>query len=240
MIRCTVFRDSFQFPMLQFAIPRFHSFKTKANRECRRKQMPKPTRKDADDMDIDDRSSDGSDDGADLEGFIVEDASDAEDAESGPSASAEGNEVDEVLAESKRITEGLSSTVVGGRTLRNREMIKKPEPFFDAEAYAKIMEAEEKREKIQLLTQWAAEGEYVCPILKSLTKKTDAAIVEEEYRKAKRALEIPDTDDEEEEEDEDEETEEDDDEEIPSEDEDDDDDESEDEEDGEEEEEEDD
>ena len=169
--------------------------------------MPKPSRKD-EDMDVDDRSSDGSDDGADLEGFIVDDASDDEESKS--AASADGNEVDEVLAESKRITEGLSSSVVGGRTLRNRETLKKPEPFFDAEAYAKIMEAEEKREKIQLLKQWAADGEYVCPVLKSLTKKTDAAVVEEEYRKAKRALDIPDTDDEE---DEDEETEEDDDEE---------------------------
>jgi hypothetical protein len=177
--------------------------------------MPKPVRKDEDDMDVDDRSSDGSDDGADLEGFIVDEGSDAEDeAESKPST--EANEVDEVLAESKRITEGLSSTVVGGRTLRNRELIKKPEPFFDAEAYAKLMELEEKREKIQLLKQWAASGEYVCPILKSLTKKTDAEVVEEEYRKAKRALEIPDTDDEEEDEEE-EDTDEEDEEEIPSE-----------------------
>lgn len=174
--------------------------------------MPKP---EDDDMDTDSRSSDGSDDGADLEGFIVGDEDDDKDSET-ESASAEddgGNEVEEVLAESKKITEGISSTVVGGRTLRNREMIKKPEPFFDAEAYAKIMEAEEKREKIQMLKTWAAEGEYVCPILKSLTKKTDAEIVEEEYRKAKRALEIPDTDDEDEddedmEDDEDEEVEE--------------------------------
>jgi hypothetical protein len=158
--------------------------------------MPKPSR-DEEDMDVDDRSSDGSDDGADLEGFIVGDEDDAQDTESGSSAPEDGgNEVEEVLAESKKITEGISSTVVGGRTLRNREMIKKPEPFFDAEAYAKIMEAEEKREKIQMLKSWAADGEYVCPILKSLTKKTDVEIVEEEYRKAKRALEIPDTDDE--------------------------------------------
>ena len=163
--------------------------------------MPKPANKD-EDMDIDARSSDGSDDGADLEGFIVGDEDDAQDTESGSSAAEDdGNtEVEEVLAESRRITEGISSTVVGGRTLRNREMIKKPEPFFDAEAYSKIMQAEEKREKIQMLKLWAAEGEYVCPILKSLTKKTDGEIVEEEYRKAKRALEIPDTDDEDEDE----------------------------------------
>ena len=200
--------------------------------------MPsKPPRKNEDDMDVDDRSSDGSDDGADLEGFIVEDASDAEDNDSAPAVEEDRNEDDEVLAESKRITENLSSTVVGGRTLRNREMIKKPEPFFDAEAYAKIMEAEEKREKIQLLKQWAADGEYVCPILKSLTKKTDAAIVEEEYRKAKRALEIPDTDDEDDTEEDEEVTDEEDDEEIPSEEDEDEDDEEEDDEDEEEEEE---
>jgi hypothetical protein len=205
------------------------TFKTIGNRECRRKQMPaKPPRKNEDDMDVDDRSSDGSDDGADLEGFIVEDASDAEDNDSAPAVEEDRNEDDEVLAESKRITENLSSTVVGGRTLRNREMIKKPEPFFDAEAYAKIMEAEEKREKIQLLKQWAADGEYVCPILKSLTKKTDAAIVEEEYRKAKRALEIPDTDDEDDTEEDEEITDGEDDEEIPSEEDEDEDDEEED------------
>jgi len=193
------------------------TFKTTRNLECHPKKMPKPVRKDEEDMDVDDRSSDGSDDGADLEGFIVDETSDAEDeAESKPST--EANEVDEVLAESKRITEGLSSTVVGGRTLRNREMIKKPEPFFDAEAYTKLMELEEKREKIQLLKQWAASGEYECPILKSLTKKTDAAVVEDEYRKAKRALDIPDTDDEEEDEEDEEEDEEAD---IPSEEEDD-------------------
>lgn len=179
------------------------SFKIALQCRFQVKQMPKPSRKHEDDMDdIDARSSDGSDNGSDLEGFIVDDAAEDEDDSSAPAADAE-NEVDEIVAESKKITEGLSSTVVGGRSLRNRDMIKKPEPFFDAEAYAKIIEAEEKREKIQMLKTWAASGEYVCPILKSLTKKTDSEIVEDEYRKAKRALEIPDTDDEEDDEDED-------------------------------------
>jgi hypothetical protein len=165
------------------------------------KQMPKPSSKSLKDDDFDDRSSDGSDAGEDLEGFIVEDEPEQDEA----SASApddESNEVAEVLKDAAKLTEGLSSSVVGGRSLRNRETLKKPETYFDVEMYQKLTEADEVREKIQMLKTWAASGEYVCPILKSLTKKTSPDIVDEEYRKAKEALEIPDTDDEDEEEEE--------------------------------------
>lgn len=155
----------------------------------------------------DDRSSDGSDDGKDLEGFIVEDEiDDEEENHSKPSAPEdESNEVAEVLKDAEKLTQGISSTVVGGRTLRNRETLKKPEPYFDVEMYQKLTQADEVREKIQMLKTWASSGEYVCPILKSLTKKTDPQIVEDEYRKAKAALEIPDTDDEDDDEEEEEE-----------------------------------
>jgi hypothetical protein len=154
-----------------------------------------------DDEDIDDRSSDGSDDGADLEGFIVQDEENSDGEEENVEES-EDAAVKAVVEESQKITANLSTTVVGGRTLRNRETIKKPTYFFDAENFAKIQEMEDKKEKIQMLKSWASSGEYVCPILKSLTKKTDPEIVEEEYRKAKRALDIPDSDEEEEEEEE--------------------------------------
>lgn len=160
---------------------------------------PKPKRVRKDEDDIDDRSSDGSDDGADLEGFILPDESDHE---TDQPEEDEDTALQTALEESKKITEGIQATIVGGRTLRNRETIKPPQYFFDAENFAKIQEMEDKKEKIQMLKSWAASGEYVCPILKSLTKKSSAEVVEEEYRKAKRALDIPDTDDEEEEEEE--------------------------------------
>ena len=166
--------------------------------------MPKPGAKSRKDDDFDDRSSDGSDAGEDLEGFIVDEEADA------TSASApedESNEVAEVLKDAAKLTEGLSSSVVGGRSLRNRDTLKKPQTYFDVEMYQKLTEADEVREKIQMLKTWAASGEYVCPILKTLTKKTSPDIVEEEYRKAKAALEIPDTDDEDDEEDEEEDAE---------------------------------
>jgi hypothetical protein len=167
-------------------------------------RKPSLKKRKTDDEDIDDRSSDGSDDGADLEGFIIRDEEGSEGEEENVEES-EDAALEAAVEESRRITANLSSSVVGGRSLRNRETIKKPTYFFDAENFAKIQEMEDKKEKIQMLKSWAASGEYVCPILKSLTKKSESETVEEEYRKAKRALDIPDTDDEEDEEEESEE-----------------------------------
>lgn len=164
---------------------------------------------DAEDLSsTDSRSTDGSDDGADLEGFIVKDEdnsdNDAEEAEAADDASEDIEAI--AKAEAQKITENMKSTTVGGRTLRDRSTIKKPQVFFDEENYKKLLEQEEKREKIMMLKKWAASGEYVCPILASLSKKTSPEVVDEEYRKAKSALEIPDTDDEDDEEDEEEES----------------------------------
>lgn len=155
----------------------------------------------------DDRSSDGSDDGRDLEGFIVDEPEEGEivSEESKSIKSADDEEL--MKKEAEQLTKTINSTVVGGRTLRNRETIKKPTHYFDEENYAKLMAQDDKKEKIAMLKRWAASGEYVCPILSSLTKKTALDVVEEEYRKAKQALEIPDTDDEDEEEEEQEDTE---------------------------------
>ena len=151
---------------------------------------------------VDTRSTDGSDDGADLEGFIVKD----EDHESSEEEkeSVEENEVAAIVAETAKLTENLQSTMIGGRTLRARTTLKKPEVYFDHEAYAKITEAEEKREKLMMLQKWMADGSYSSDSAKQLTKKSSAEAVEAEYRKAKRAMEIDDTDDEEEDEEEEE------------------------------------
>lgn len=146
----------------------------------------------------DDRSTDGSDNGSDLEDFLVESESDSE-------TEHESKSEDELAIakkEAEKLTQNISATVVGGRSLRNRETLKKPEVYFDHEAFARINEEDEKKEKIAMLKKWAASGEYVCDVLKTLTKKSSSELVEQEYRKAKRALEIPDTDDEDESEDE--------------------------------------
>ena len=145
--------------------------------------------------DEDDRSSDGSDDGEDLKDFI---AGDEEDDRVDTKSS---EDLDLIINESKKIVEDLKTTVVNGRSLRNRDTLKKPEPYFDHENYKILMIQETKKEQLVLLKEWAKEG-YVCSV--PLTKKSDADLVEAEYRKAKRALEIPDTDDEEEEEEEEE------------------------------------
>jgi E3 ubiquitin-protein ligase HUWE1 len=169
----------------------------------------------------DDRSSDGSDDGEDLKDFIV-DVADAGDDERVDTKSSE--DLDLIIQESKKITSDLKATVVGGRVLRDRSSLKKPETYFDHENYRNLMIQETKKEQIAMLKDWAKEGVYVCPILKTLNKKSDADLVDCEYKKAKRAMELPDTDDEDEEED-DEDEDEDDDEEEDEEDDDDDDDE---------------
>jgi hypothetical protein len=149
--------------------------------------------------DDDDRSSDGSDDGEDLKDFIA--GHDEEEDDRVDTKSSE--DLDLIINESKKIVEDLKTTVVNGRSLRNRDTLKKPEPYFDHENYKILMIQETKKEQLVLLKEWAKEG-YVCPILSTLTKKSDADLVEAEYRKAKKALEIPDTDDEEEEEEEEE------------------------------------
>lgn len=167
------------------------------------KRPAKRARHDSDD----DRSSDGSDDGRDLEGFIVDEPEEGEivSEESKSIKSADDEEL--MKKEAEALTKTLQSTVVGGRTLRNRDAIKKPTHYFDEENYAKLMAEDEKKEKISMLKKWAASGEYVCPVLKTLNKKSSEEEVEQEYRKAKAALEIPDTDDEDEEEEEEQTTE---------------------------------
>lgn len=148
--------------------------------------------------DEDDRSSDGSDDGEDLKDFIAGDEED----ERVDTKSSE--DLDLIINESKKIVVDLKSTVVNGRTLRNRETLKKPETYFDHENYKLLTIQETLKEQIVLLKEWAKDGSYVCPVLSTLSKKSKPEVVEAEYRKAKRALSIPDTDDEEEDEEEEE------------------------------------
>ena len=170
-----------------------------------------------------DRSSDGSDDGADLEGFLT-------DKESSEVEVAEDDE--EVMKkEAEKITATIKGTVVGTRVLRDRSAIKPVTRYFDTEAYERLLVEDEKKEKLAALKKWNGTEGFV--LSSNITKKSSAEDVEVEYRRAKRILDIDDTDEEDAEED-DEEDEEDEDEDEDEEDddaEDDDDDEDEDEED---------
>jgi hypothetical protein len=134
------------------------------------------------------RSTDGSDDGSDLEDFIVKE-------DSKTPSSIEEEEDDEVLP----VVE-VTGTVVGGRVLRDRTVMKPVERYFDTETYKRLMEQDEARDMLVLLRKWNASGEYTSTV--QLTKKSSLEAIRSEYRKAKAALELPDTDDETEEEEE--------------------------------------
>jgi hypothetical protein len=134
------------------------------------------------------RSSDGSDDGSDLEDFIVKE-------DSKTPSSIEEDEDDDVLP----VVE-VTGTVVGGRVLRDRTALKPVERYFDTETYKRLMELDEARDMLVLLRKWSASGDYTSPVV--LTKKSPLETIRAEYKKAKAALELPDTDDEEEEEEE--------------------------------------
>ena len=137
--------------------------------------------------DDEERSSDGSDEGSDMESFI---ASDDDDASTKP-------DEDDTLEAVPEVT----GTVVGGRVLRNRGAMKPVERYFDTETYKRLMEQDEARDMLVLLRKWNESGEYKS----ALTKRTPYDVVVREYRAAKAAMQIPDTDtestDEEEEED---------------------------------------
>jgi hypothetical protein len=137
------------------------------------------------------RSTDGSDNGSDLEDFIVK--------EDSKTPSSVEDEDDDVLP----VVE-VTGTVVGGRVLRDRTAMKPVERYFDTETYKRLMEQDEARDMLVLLRKWNASGEYTSTV--QLTKKSSLEAIRSEYRKAKAALELPDTDDETEEEEEEEDT----------------------------------
>jgi len=142
--------------------------------------------------DEEERSTDGSDDGSDLEDFIVKE-------DSKTPSSVEEDEDDDVLP----VVE-VTGTVVGGRVLRDRTALKPVERYFDTETYKRLMEQDEARDMLVLLRKWNASGEYSSTV--QLTKKSSLEAIRVEYKKAKAALELPDTDDETEEEEEEEDT----------------------------------
>ena len=149
-------------------------------------------------MSDDERSTDGSDDGASLVDFVVEDSP-----EDVVMEENDDDDVQAVLEESKALTENLKSTLVNGRVLRDRSAIKKPEVYFDAENYSKVVEEADKKERLECLRKWAASGEYISSVV--LTKKSSAEQVLDVYKAAKEALDLPDSDEETESADEDEE-----------------------------------
>jgi hypothetical protein len=160
---------------------------------------PKPTKRvrDEDLESIESRSTDGSDNGSDLEGFVVDEEDDSP-------AVQDIDEEQETLKEAERIAQNLSVAQVGRYSLRDRTKIRKVETYFDAENAAIIAKEQDKREMIQLLKKWKKSGEYVTT--KEFGKKSTYEEVVEEYLKAKEALGLPDSDVESEEEEEDEES----------------------------------
>ena len=101
---------------------------------------------------IESRSTDGSDNGSDLEGFVVEE----EDTPPPPI----GDEDEEALKEAQRIAANLAVAQVGRYSLRDRSKIRKVETYFDAENAAIIAKDQDKREMIQMLKKWKKSGEY--------------------------------------------------------------------------------
>lgn len=130
-----------------------------------------------------DEISDDSDTGSDLEDFIVQDSeykkskktklsqeddenddnesedSAASELEAEPVPDADGPELTEVLkAEASKITEGMKTTTVGGRTLRDRSAIQKPkDPYWEkygSKDYEKLMELDEKKELLDEIRKW--------------------------------------------------------------------------------------
>jgi len=145
---------------------------------------------------IESRSTDGSDNGSDLEGFVVEEEDDT------PSPPIVDDDK-EALEEAERIAANLAVAQVGRYSLRDRSKIRKVETYFDAENAAIIAKDQDKREMIQMLKKWKKSGEYMSE--KEFGKKSTFEEVAEEYLKAKEALGLPDSDIESEEDDDDEE-----------------------------------
>ena len=157
-----------------------------------------------DEESIESRSTDGSDDGKDLEGFVV----DEEDTET---VSTQQDEEKLALEEAKKFAGEIAEPTSGRYTLRDRSKIRKVEVYFDAENAAIITKNQDKAEMLQLLKEWRASKEYVGEV--ELKKSSSYEQVLEEYKKAKAALELPDSDIEDDDEEDDEDDDEDDDEE---------------------------
>jgi len=144
---------------------------------------------------IESRSTDGSDNGSDLEGFVVEEE------DSPPPPIIDDDQ--EAVKEAEKIAANLAVAQVGKYSLRDRSKIRKVETYFDAENAAIIAKDQDKREMIQMLKKWKKSGEYVTE--KEFGKKSTFEEVSEEYLKAKEAMGLPDSDIESEEEEEEEE-----------------------------------
>ena len=165
-------------------------------------QSPNLKRKrEEDEESIESRSTDGSDNGSDLEGFVVDEE------ESVPTPTE--NEDELALKEAMAFVGPTPppAITVGRYTLRDRSKIKKVEVYFDAENAAIVAKNQDKAEMLQALKKWRASGEYVGEV--ELKKSATYEQVCEEYVKAKEHMGLPDSDDESEEEEEEEDDDED-------------------------------
>jgi len=145
---------------------------------------------------IESRSTDGSDDGKDLEGFVVDEVDSSE---------SPVNEEELAIQEAKAFVGNVPSATIGRYSLRDRSKIRKVEVYFDEENALLVAKNQDKAEMLQLLKKWKASNEYVGEV--ELKKSSTYEQVSSEYLKAKAALNLPDSDIEEDEEDDDDEDE---------------------------------
>ena len=138
-----------------------------------------------DEESIESRSTDGSDDGEDLKGFLVDEEDD-------DTTSTPQDEEKLALEEAKKFAGEIAATTAGKYSLRDRSKIRKVEVYFDAENAAIITRNQDKNEMLQLLKEWRASKEYIGEI--EMKKSSTYEQVLEEYTKAKAALQLPDSD----------------------------------------------
>ncbi len=135
--------------------------------------------------DLEERSTDGSDDGEDLKSFIVEEVDEK--------SFVESDHEDEVPAVPE-ILVPKASTVVGGRVLRDRTTIKKPEQYFDVATYRALNQKDDIRDMVRCILKWNESGLF--KLDRVVTNKTPFAELKEIYRKAKKDMALSDSDDE--------------------------------------------
>jgi len=120
----------------------------------------------------------------------------------------QGEDLALLVEETKKITEGLTGTVVNGRTLRSRDPSsiesRKPRDMyyerFGREQEQKVMEKFTKKDIIEYVSKLKVEFqqayEQAGNVWPSLTMKMSLEKIQEEYRKIKLFAELPDSDNE--------------------------------------------
>jgi len=110
--------------------------------------------------------------------------------------------VEIIRKEAEPLISSLNTTVIGGRTLRNREAIKPAKDVY-WETYGKkefetLLAKEDKKERIATIKQWKKEFAESHPEVeyKQFTKQSTHEEVIEEYKRLAHLFDIPSSDDE--------------------------------------------